>query len=59
MWGLERSLPEKSAGVHVAIRNERNIMSLLMTPILANGIYIGGGLGLLLVIVVIVLLLRR
>ena len=34
-------------------------MHLLFSPVLANGIYIGGGLGLILVIVVIVLLLRR
>jgi hypothetical protein len=32
----------------------------LLTPILANGIYIGGGVvGLLLVIIVVVLLVRR
>jgi hypothetical protein len=34
-------------------------MSLLYTPMLASGLYIGGGLGLLLVIIVVVLLLRR
>jgi len=34
-------------------------MSLLITPLLANGLYIGGGVGLILVIVVVVLLLRR
>jgi hypothetical protein len=34
-------------------------MSLLFTPFLANGIYIGGGLGLVLLIVVVVLLVRR
>ena len=33
-------------------------MSLLLTPILASGLYIGGGVGLLLVIIVVVLLLR-
>ena len=33
-------------------------MSLLFTPFLASGLYIGGGAGLLLVIVVVVLLLR-
>jgi len=33
-------------------------MSLLFTPILASGLYIGGGLGLLLVIVVLILLFR-
>jgi hypothetical protein len=34
-------------------------MHLLFSPVLANVIYIGGGLGLILVIVVVVLLLRR
>ena len=34
-------------------------MYLLLPPVLANGLYIGGGVGLLLVIVVVVLLLRR
>jgi hypothetical protein len=34
-------------------------MSLLFTPILASGLYIGGGLGLVLVIIVVVLLVRR
>ena len=33
-------------------------MHLLLSPVLASAIYIGGGLGLVLVIVVIVLLLR-
>lgn len=34
-------------------------MLLSYTPMLASGLYIGGGLGLLLVIIVVVLLLRR
>lgn len=34
-------------------------MSQLFTPMLADALYIGGGIGLLLVIVVVVLLLRR
>lgn len=35
-------------------------MQLLLTPVLANGIWIGGGtVGLLIVIVIIVLVLRR
>jgi hypothetical protein len=39
--------------------NERKIMHLLFTPILASALYIGGGsLGLLLVIIIVVLLLR-
>jgi hypothetical protein len=45
----------------MAIKKERNAMSLLFSPVLASGgIYIGGGaVGLLLVIIVVVLLLRR
>jgi hypothetical protein len=39
--------------------NERNIMSLLLSPLLASTLYIGSGVGLVLVIVVVVLLLRR
>jgi len=47
-------------GEQLAITNERNIMSLLFTPVLASGIWIGGGsVGLVLVIIVVVLLLRR
>jgi hypothetical protein len=39
---------------------ERYVMHLLFTPVLASGIWIGGGsVGLLIVIVVVVLLLRR
>lgn len=34
-------------------------MYLLFPPVLANGLYIGGGVGLILVIVVVVLLLGR
>jgi hypothetical protein len=34
-------------------------MHLLFPPVLASGIYIGGGVGLVLVIIVVVLLLRR
>jgi len=34
-------------------------MHLLFPPVLASGIYLGGGLGLVLVIVVVVLLLGR
>ena len=34
-------------------------MSLLFTPILASGFYIGGGFGLLILIIVVVVLLRR
>jgi hypothetical protein len=45
---------------HIAMKNERNTMHLLFSPVLANGIYIGGGLlGLIIVIAVVVLLLRR
>jgi hypothetical protein len=41
-------------------KNERKAMHLLFTPILASGVWIGGGsVGLILVIVVVVLLLRR
>jgi tetrahydromethanopterin S-methyltransferase subunit B len=40
-------------------KNKRHAMHLLFTPILASGIWIGGGsVGLLLIIVVVVLLLR-
>ena len=47
-------------GEQLAITNERNIMSLLFTPVLANALYIGGGsVGLLVAIVIVVLLLRR
>ena len=41
-------------------RNERHAMHLLLTPVLASGIWIGGGsVGLLLVIMIVVLVLRR
>jgi cellobiose-specific phosphotransferase system component IIC len=50
----------KTDGEYVATRNERNIMHLLLSPVLASMIWIGGGgLGLVLVIVVVVLLLGR
>jgi hypothetical protein len=46
-------------GEYIATRNERNIMHLLLLPVLANMIWVGGGgAGLLLIIVVVVLLLR-
>ena len=49
-----------SDGEHIAIENERNVMHLLVSPVLANIYYIGGGgVGLLVVIVVVVLLIRR
>jgi hypothetical protein len=34
-------------------------MNLLLSPLLASYLYVGGGVGLLIVIVVVVLLLRR
>jgi hypothetical protein len=41
------------------LQNQRKIMHLLLLPIYASALYIGGGsVGLLLVIVVVVLLLR-
>jgi hypothetical protein len=40
-------------------KNERHIMDLLLSPVLASVIWIGGGsVGLLLVIIIVVLLLR-
>jgi len=49
----------KSDGKHLAVKNERNTMHLMFSPMLANVIWIGGGsVGLLLLIVVVVLLLR-
>jgi len=40
-------------------KNERSIMHLLFTPVLASALYIGGGsVGLLLIIIIVVLLLR-
>jgi len=45
--------------VNTAIKNERYVMHLLFTPVLASMIVIGGGsVGLLLIIIVVVLLLR-
>lgn len=50
----------ESDGENNAIMNERQTMNMLIAPVLANVIWIGGGsAGLLLVIVVVVLLLRR
>jgi hypothetical protein len=50
----------KHGGEQIAIKNERQTMSLLTAPLFASALYIGGGtVGLILVIVVIVLLLRR
>jgi hypothetical protein len=47
----------ESGGEHIAIKNERHIM--LLSPILATAIWIGGGsVGLLLLIIIVVLLLR-
>jgi len=44
---------------YIVIKNERQTMHLLFTPVLGSAIWIGGGgVGLLLVIVVVVLLLR-
>jgi hypothetical protein len=41
-------------------KNERHTMHLLLSPVLANAIWIGGGsVGLVLLIVIIVLVLRR
>ena len=51
---------QKSDGKRIAIKNERQTMHLLLSPVLANVYYVGGGsLGLVLLIVVIVLVLRR
>jgi hypothetical protein len=45
---------------HVVTQPKSIVMLHLITPILANGVYIGGGvLGLILVIVIVVFLLRR
>ena len=43
---------------YIAIKNERKTMHLLFTPVLASGLYIGGGLGLVLLIVVLILIFR-
>jgi len=41
-------------------KTERKIMSLLLSPVLASALYIGGGsVGLLLLIIIVVLVLRR
>jgi len=42
----------------LVVKNRDYIMHLLLTPVFASAIYIGGGLGLVLLIVVIVLVLR-
>jgi hypothetical protein len=50
----------KSDGKHIAIKNERKTMLSLFSPVLASGIWIGGGaVGLIILIVIIVFLLRR
>jgi hypothetical protein len=51
----------KGDGEHIAITQTKgHAMHLLFPPVLASGIYIGGGaVGLVLVVVVVVLLLRR
>ena len=49
----------ESDGEYLAVINERQIMLLISSPILASALYIGGGsVGLILLIVVVVLLLR-
>jgi hypothetical protein len=48
-----------NGGEYAAIKNKNPLMHLLLSPILGNVIWIGGGsVGLVLLIVVIVLLLR-
>jgi hypothetical protein len=54
-----RSVTPENDGKRIAIKNERQIMLLLSSLVLANGLWIGGGsVGLILLIVVVVLLLR-
>jgi hypothetical protein len=50
----------KIDGGQTAIKNERHIMHLLLlSPVLASGIWIGGGaVGLILVVLIVVLLVR-
>jgi hypothetical protein len=44
---------------NIAIKNERHIMQLLLSPFIASAILIGGGsVGLVVLIVIVVLLLR-
>jgi hypothetical protein len=58
--GPSRSVALENDGNRIAIKNERQTMHLLLlSPVLASALYIGGGsVGLLLVIIVVVLLLR-
>jgi cellobiose-specific phosphotransferase system component IIC len=52
-------LTPENDGRWIAIKNERQIMHLLLLPLLGSAIWIGGGgVGLLLIIIVVVLLLR-
>ena len=48
----------KAMASFLVIKNKRYIMHLLLAPVFASAIYIGGGLGLIVLIVVIVLVLR-
>jgi hypothetical protein len=58
--GLSLKVTSENDGKRIAIKNERQTMHFLISPVLASALYIGGGsVGLLLVIVVVVLLLRR
>lgn len=51
METMANNLPSKS---------ERRVMHFLFTPMVASGVWIGGGsVGLLLVIIIVVLLIRR
>jgi hypothetical protein len=55
-----RTVAPESNGKRIAIKNERQTMHLLFSPVLASAVWIGGGsVGLILLIVVVVLLLRR
>ncbi len=45
---------------YIIVKMKGMIMHLLLTPVIASGIWIGGGsAGLLLVIIIVVLVLRR
>ena len=57
MTGPLRTIAEIDAEFLV-VKNKDYIMHLLITPVLASAVYIGGGLGLVVLIVVIVLVLR-
>ena len=48
----------KAMASFLVIKNKRYNMHLLLAPVFASAIYIGGGLGLVLLIVVIILILR-